>query len=165
MNNIDNIINKFIWNKKATSRATGLISKTQLKSSYEKGGLNAPDIYSMNLSLKYKNILRSTSTTHPIKAAYQSIFKEKNFNLEYNPFTCKKDMEKFEKTTKDYIDQAILTHRILDTETELDMFESINDNDDIKLHKNYYIKLQNIKLSQIVLRILICMYFYLEIVN
>ena len=97
MTEIDNIINKFIWNKKSESRATGLISKTQLKSTYQKGGLNSPDIYTLNLGLKYKNLIRSLNTRHPISSVYTYLLNQYNFSFDYDPYLSKKEAEKNRK--------------------------------------------------------------------
>ena len=41
---IDEAITRFIWNKKTTSRPSGLIASSLLKRDYHEGGLKAPDI-------------------------------------------------------------------------------------------------------------------------
>ena len=68
LDTIDEIINKFMWNKKQNSRQTGLLSKKLIKSDTEHGGLNAVDVHNMDMAFKYKHLLRNTGerNNHPL---------------------------------------------------------------------------------------------------
>jgi hypothetical protein len=64
---IERLIFKFLWSKKwKQTRPIERISRKILKSPYEKGGLNAPDVECLNRSLKLKQFLRSEKSNHPI---------------------------------------------------------------------------------------------------
>jgi len=56
---IEKIIYKFIWSKSHTDVATERIKRTTLKNDYIKGGLKAPDVGAIDLSLKTKNLLNN----------------------------------------------------------------------------------------------------------
>jgi len=52
---IDNIIYRFIWNlKKDSYRVSGKIGRKTFISSFENGGLKAPDIFAIDKDIKYK---------------------------------------------------------------------------------------------------------------
>lgn len=87
--NIERLIFKFLWSKKwKETRPIERISRKILKSSYDKGGLNAPDVESLNRSLKLKQFLRSNSVNHPISnlqlILLNNVRYEKSFYQEYS---------------------------------------------------------------------------------
>ncbi len=64
---IENEIFKFIWNiKQSSSKVTGKIRREILKGPITCGGLNAPDVTSLNSAIKYKFLLRCQTNNHPI---------------------------------------------------------------------------------------------------
>ncbi len=64
---IENIIYKFIWNIPSNStRTSGKIRRETLQASVENGGLNAPNVKSLNEAIKYKHLLRCLNNSHPI---------------------------------------------------------------------------------------------------
>jgi len=66
---IGNIVYKFIWNIKPTStRTSGKIKREILQGPVIAGGLNAPNIQDINISIKHKHLLRCLTTGHPISA-------------------------------------------------------------------------------------------------
>ena len=146
---IDNIVNRFIWNKNQNSRATGLLSKSLLKSSYESGGLNSPDVITLNYALKYKHLLRSRTIDHPLSTLYKLLMSESQMEFNFSPFVNKNDENKALKTSLTYLKQAFITHKLLNNEVEKDLLESVAENDDLKLHKNYFITIQNVNLSNL----------------
>jgi len=63
---IDRSLYSFIWSAK-TSRPNDKIKRTVLKGPILEGGLNAPDIFSLNRALKFKKWLRNTNNlSHPV---------------------------------------------------------------------------------------------------
>ena len=68
---IEDIIFRFIWKiKKDNPISSGKVKREIMKSNYDLGGLKAPDIYSIDKAIKYKNILRNKFNeehTHPIR--------------------------------------------------------------------------------------------------
>ncbi len=63
---IERSIFSFIWSAK-TSRPNDKIKRSVLKCSISDGGLNAPDIFSLNRALKFKKWLRSAlNVSHPV---------------------------------------------------------------------------------------------------
>jgi exonuclease III len=86
---IERLIFKFLWSKKwKESRPIERISRKILKSPYEKGGLNAPDVECLNRALKLKQFIRSDSSNHPISTLQlillNNIRYEKALNQEYS---------------------------------------------------------------------------------
>jgi len=64
---IESMIFKFLWNTKwVGNRAPDRIKREYLKSSYEKGGLKAPDIKALNNALKTKQFIRAMISDHQI---------------------------------------------------------------------------------------------------
>jgi len=63
---IESTLYSFIWSAKST-RPNDKIKRSTLKCTTKDGGLNAPDIFSLNKSLKFKKWLRSLhNTKHPV---------------------------------------------------------------------------------------------------
>ena len=64
---IESIIFRFLWNNKWNgSIAPDRIKRSFLKSSYERGGLNVPDIQILDKALKTKQFLRAMNSNHHI---------------------------------------------------------------------------------------------------
>ena len=64
---IERMIFKFLWNKRwVGSIAPDRIKRDTLKMTFEKGGLQVPDIKFLNKALKVKQFIRSMKTRHPI---------------------------------------------------------------------------------------------------
>jgi len=77
---IDNIIYKFIWNiKPSSNRVSGKIRREILQQNTLNGGLNAPNIRDIDISLKYKHLLRCTVNEHKVSELTRNIL-----NLEQN---------------------------------------------------------------------------------
>jgi len=63
---IESTLFSFIWSAKST-RPNDKIKRSTLKCSIDNGGLNAPDIFSLNKSLKFKKWLRTLhNNRHPV---------------------------------------------------------------------------------------------------
>jgi hypothetical protein len=60
------LLYKFIWNKRWDSKAKDRIKRELIKGPYDKGGLKGPDVYSLDESLKYKQLLRQMESGHSI---------------------------------------------------------------------------------------------------
>lgn len=61
LKSVEKICFNFLWNKKGDkSRAFERISRNKLKLPTQSGRINAPDIFSLDLALKYKQLVRST---------------------------------------------------------------------------------------------------------
>jgi len=85
---IERMIFKFIWNKKwIGTSAPDRIKRSTLKLPYEKGGLQVPDIDSLNKALKVKQFIRAMKTQHPInliqKFLLEKIGYDDYFKIEY----------------------------------------------------------------------------------
>ena len=81
----EEIIYKYIWNKKTSAKhGGGRLKRTTLKQSYENGGLNMPDVQNLNDALKLKHIWQNKEGSHPIKTLYEVIYKEKNSHGQNN---------------------------------------------------------------------------------
>jgi len=60
------LLYKFIWNKRWDGKAKDRIKRELIKGPYDKGGLKGPDVYSLDESLKYKQLLRQIGSGHSI---------------------------------------------------------------------------------------------------
>ena len=140
---IDQAITRFIWNKSNTSRPSGLIANSLLKADYLVGGLKSPDIYSINDSIKLKNLVRTLQLEHPVSTLYRKILLANNIDMLYKPFrnTLEKNMTL--KQAKTYILQAHHVHRRMSSHTEKDLILLNNLDPDMKMHKNYHITIHN----------------------
>ncbi len=70
---IDSAIYSFIWSAR-TARPNDKIKRATLKCPVIEGGLNAPDIFSLNRALKFKKWLRTTQNTkHPVSIVQDRI--------------------------------------------------------------------------------------------
>ncbi len=136
---IENIIYKFIWNIPTNAKQTsGKIRRETLQAPVEGGGLNAPNIKSLNDALKYKHLLRCLNNEHPI--GHLTRYKLQSLN-----FSCNTQLT---KTLKDdsYIHQAINTHNKLWKMFDKDILSARNEPDQ-NLHRTYYYYLYNHQLK------------------
>ena len=144
---IEKSILRFLWNKKDTSRASGLVSSKILKLDYNQGGLKCPDIKSINFSLKYKNFLRTLNISHPSSDLYKIILIKNKLSMDYNPYNDISEHNKTNRNAKTFIAQAHYVHRQMASLTERDMKFIADNPSDEKIHKNYHITMQNINLA------------------
>jgi len=130
---IDDIIYRFIWNLKSDSyRVAGKIRRQMLTSTVENGGLNAPDVFAIDKAIKYKALINSFTTTHPVKTIYQKILDKMGFN--FSNFSCLHKRDSFlGKATKAHCDSLLrINHDIITLNGQRD-----------GIHKNYYAVIQN----------------------
>ncbi len=136
---IEQIIFKFIWNKKQDStHAIGKIKRDILMSTKDKGGLNAPNINLLDKSIKLKSLLNNIESNHPLSIIYKNKMQVHNLNLKhystnnisYGFFGTGNQAFK-ELCAKFYNDIAVIS------------------NEDEGIHKNYYAFLQNLELSKL----------------
>ena len=85
----ERLIFKFIWSKKWENvKHVERIKRTILKNEYSLGGMKAPDIESLNRSLKLKQFIRSSRSDHPIRhlqvVALEKLNLQKVVNQEYS---------------------------------------------------------------------------------
>ena len=85
----ERMIFKFLWNKKwVGTTAPDRIKRTTLKLSYDRGGLQAPDVGFLDKALKTKQFLRAMKSTHPInlvqKFQLEQIGYDDYFKCEYS---------------------------------------------------------------------------------
>jgi len=111
---VDDIIFRFIWNTKSTStRCIGKINRTTLKSTVERGGLNAPDIVMIDRAIKLKNIIRCTISNHPVSILIKNEINRTNFQL------CK--FVKCKSTTSAYFRNVLETNKRLELSLATDI--------------------------------------------
>jgi len=92
---IDRMIFKFLWNKKWVGTvAPDRIKRSTLKLSYDRGGLQVPDIGRMDRALKVKQFIRAMASKHPInliqKFQLEKIGYDDYHKIEYSKM-CKTD--------------------------------------------------------------------------
>jgi hypothetical protein len=76
----ERLIFKFIWSKKwENTKHVERIKRSILKNEYSLGGMKAPDIESLNRSLKLKQFIRSSRSDHPIKHLQSVALEKLNF--------------------------------------------------------------------------------------
>ena len=123
---IEKICFEFLWNKKINAiRAYERISRKTLKLPASQGGINAPDIESLNLALKVNQYIRSTQDN--IKHAI-SYFQTDVLNLN-------RDLMFNRKTCNFFVNQALGGLMKLGSIMIKEISES---NDDCRLNKEYY---------------------------
>ena len=144
---IDQAITRFIWNKSNTSRPSGLIANALLKAEYQSGGLKSPDIYSINDSIKLKNLIRTLHINHPVSSLYAKILEENKKHMDYNPFKNTAESNITAKLSSTYILQAHHVHRCMSSKIESDLKLLSDLEPDTKMHKNYHIIVHNDKLA------------------
>jgi hypothetical protein len=88
---VERLIFKFIWSKKwKDNRPVERIKRAILKNNVDNGGLNAPDVESLNRALKLKQFIRSNKSDHPISDLQRKLLRkvkyEKVLNQEYCRF-------------------------------------------------------------------------------
>ncbi len=126
----ENIIYQFIWNLKPTSNSvSGRIKRSTLQCPKDKGGLNAPNIATLNEAIKYTTCLRGLNGTHPIKhiLRHKLMNENQSFNVIYNKIS----------NPKTYIDTALIANNKLNKmiNNEIDQL-SMETN--LLPHKEYY---------------------------
>ena len=140
----EDIIYKFIWNKKPGSKnANGRIKKQIVQQNYENGGLNMPNIDAINQSLKYKHILKAKKTNHPIKKMYEEIFEEKNFKWLKQGKKIKNKKTAIDKT---YLETAMDAHESFWSRLDDDYLDIIAHPEQM-INKDYHITLQTTSLK------------------
>jgi exonuclease III len=128
---VENIIYRFIWNIPSNStRVNGKISRPKLQSCKLKGGLKAPDIKSIDESIKYKFILRQKQNKHPVKKWLDHI--NTINSIDFNDIFIKK------QTSSEYVNTCIKTHNNLYSNFKRDL-EIISNEIGSKPHI-YYLK-------------------------
>jgi hypothetical protein len=89
MKHVEKLIFKFIWCKEwANNRWVERIRRKVLKNEYEEGGLRAPDIECLDKSLKLKQFIRASCSSHPIamlqKISAENLHNKEVINIEYD---------------------------------------------------------------------------------
>jgi exonuclease III len=139
---IEKIIFKFIWNIKPSSKCNnGKISRSTLKGPLSRGGLNAPDIESLNEAIKYKCLLRNLTSNHPIGSLVKNML-----NLTENkilPFHCKIPVGSISA----FYDKAIKSHTKFGKIIEEDISSLRNEKSNINIGYAKY--LQNLNLTDV----------------
>ena len=130
---IESIIYKFIWNKPVNSaRSSGRISREMLQAPKSRGGINAPNVTLLNEAIKYKNILRSIRSEHPIKSIINAKLNKHQLNLD--------DIHLKYNGAGDYLSTAIKAHNKLGSQFEKDIVTFSRDQETMP-HVNYYVSL------------------------
>ena len=138
LKNIETIIFRFIWNIKSTNpRAVGKIRREILKQNICEGGLRAPDIKYINLSIKYKHIIRCQSNNHPVSVITNDILDKMKLN--WNDLTVSNP------SNKTYLSTAAKSHNLLNIKLNKDI--EIMSNEEDGINSGYYAFIQNIRLS------------------
>jgi exonuclease III len=93
---IERMIFKFLWNKRWVGTvAPDRIKRSTLKLTYEKGGLQVPDVGNMDKALKVKQFIRAMRTNHPInliqKFQLEKVGYDDYHKIEYAKL-CKSDI-------------------------------------------------------------------------
>jgi hypothetical protein len=125
---IEKICFNFLWRKKADkTRAFERIARVKLKADYKNGGINAPDIESMNKALILGQLIRSTSETclHFIKILQIDII---GFKADCFVQTVKELPNKF----------LIKAFWSMESLGDIVMTEVLKSNDNSRLSKIYY---------------------------
>jgi exonuclease III len=126
---IERICYNFLWNKKADkTKAYERIARFKLKCPYSSGGINSPDIDSMNRALKAKQLIRSTSVKclHSIKIVQVQV-------LGYDPDVLFQAPNL--RCANKFVNKAMAT---LSELGEVMIHEIITSDDNSRLSKNYY---------------------------
>ena len=96
---IDNMIFKFLWNKKwYGNRAPDRIKREVLKRDYKGGGLKVPDVSNINKALKLRQFLRSIKSDHPISNIQSFVTERLDYDLVYQQEYSR--VTKLEKVTE-----------------------------------------------------------------
>jgi hypothetical protein len=139
---IDDHIYRFIWNTKSTSsKVTPKIKKNILKSNFANGGLNAPDIYSINDAIKYKQLIKCHHSKHPLAYLIQKSLNALNYSIN------RKLINGIGKLSQ-YYQRAIKIHNKLIDTINTDIQNLVVDIDNIKIHKMYYAYVINHQLNK-----------------
>ncbi len=84
-NEIEKILFDFIWFKKQGKKSIHLISKEKLKMDYIMGGLKAPDVELMSITLQIKHLMRVHRINHSygdlIRNKQNGVLRRQNFRL------------------------------------------------------------------------------------
>jgi len=119
--------------KKSNPIVSGKIKREIMKSTFEKGGLNAPDINNINKSIKYKNFRKHISNdSHMLHIIYSN--HKANLSLSHTNYLAG-------TITQTYVGTAIETHRQIGNLLHRDIKLMSNEEDGI--HKNYFAYIQN----------------------
>lgn len=121
----ERICYNFLWNKKADKKhAYERISRVKLKLPVNKGGINSPDLESLDSALKIRQVIRSTdpSNNHIINL-FQTVVLNFNPNSLLNISNC-----------NPFIHKVTINLRKLGRS----IINEICDASDLKLHKAYY---------------------------
>ncbi len=83
---IERLIFKFLWSKKWDDhkKCTERIKCSILKNDYDKGGVRAPDVESLNRALKLKQFLRSSISGHPVSYLQGSVLNDIHYTRQIN---------------------------------------------------------------------------------
>jgi len=137
---IDDIIFRFIWNAKPDKRTVHKIKKTIIQGSKANGGLNAPDIFTLNKAIKYRNVFNVVNDNHPIYKIYKKKLSDLGVNLtDY-------DSDNIRLSNNAFINTAIQAHNELTRQikTDIDTFQAAEG-----IHKCYYSYVQNYKIPKL----------------
>jgi len=125
LNKIESIIFKFLWNRRWHGSAPDRIKRSFLKNSYEKGGLNAPDIKILDKALKTRQFIRAMESNHHVKwvQMYQleKIGYFEYYKLEYAKM-CDSDIiiKSYQQTINELTDFV----RISENRSEIDLSQT-----------------------------------------
>jgi exonuclease III len=137
---IDNIIYRFIWNTKASSKTiTNKIKKATLRSDYSEGGLKAPDIFKINEAIKYKQMLSTIHKDNQLSKYVKSSLQEAKFEWNMDTNINLSILSKFYQN-------AVTTHKKLTKLVEIDINSLSQESVDIKINKMYYAYIQEHKI-------------------
>ncbi len=133
---IDDIIFRFIWNtKRDKQRVTYKIKKTILESSRDKGGIKAPNIFTLDKAIKHKAVFYNNKLYHPIMKLYESELRNRGcVRKSYYAPLCRND----------FIGNAIEALKDIGNNIKKDI-ELLKD-DGGGIHKEYYGYMQNMNL-------------------
>jgi hypothetical protein len=137
INEIEDIIYRFIWNTKPSSlKITHKIKKRIMQSDKSTGGLKVTNIAEMDQAIKYKHLLRSMTNDHPVAVWLRKILEKSNVFLNTN---CKPKLDNI----SDYHKKAIECHLNILKKVNEDIDKLSNESDDIKIHSQYFAYISN----------------------
>jgi len=81
---IERMIFKFLWNKKwVGNRTPDRIKREVLKLTYERGGLQVPDVHNMSKALKIKQFIRAMHANHSIQLVQKYQLERRGYDEYY----------------------------------------------------------------------------------
>jgi len=135
---IEDIIFRFIWGVKASSRrCNDKIKRKIMYSKQESGGLRAPDIDKINRAIKLKHILRCHNNTHPVAIITNNELRR----IGFFPGNFRKTL----KSNSTYIQNVVDTNTIM--ELLLDKDIRVMSAEQSGINSYYYKVIQNHKLE------------------